>query len=305
MDQTGMTRFRSATAEDVRAMLADELAEDIDREDGFWMTASLYAANTGNNAALKTLLDAGADPNHCGGPPMQPILHFAAGSKEADAETVTLLLEAGADPDAPGGSLATTALQEVLSRTDEGPTSEIALKLLEHGASCDRGEGYRHVSPPLGLAVRYNRDPAVIRALLDRGADPDTVGGRSHAPALHDALRERREDELTAEIVDILLAAGADPNSRDKADALLAAGADATITDQAGRTALHYACESPHRGDGMIRLLVKTGLNPLERDGQGMTAMELAIEAEWPESTMAMLGRAMGREADAAAGPTM
>jgi hypothetical protein len=94
-----------------------------------------------------------------------------------------------------------------------------------------------------------------------------------------------------AERIGTLLAKGADPDARDAqgrtalmhaalqpaADVLLTAGARADTRDADGRTALHHACARGH--DGVVHRLLDAGLDLLDRDGQGATALELALRA--------------------------
>jgi ankyrin repeat protein len=96
-------------------------------QDGF--TALHYACFFGGTAAVKTLLEAGADPNPPQDNPMGVApLHSAAAAR--DREAVRLLLEAGANANArqQGGY---TALDAATQHDD----AEMAALLREHGAT--------------------------------------------------------------------------------------------------------------------------------------------------------------------------
>ena len=112
----------------LRERLAAEPARADERAgDGF--TALHYACFFGGTEAVKTLLEAGADPN----PPQDNAmgvapLHSAAAAR--DREAVRLLLEAGADANARqhGGYTA-------LDAADQHEDAEMAALLRRHGAT--------------------------------------------------------------------------------------------------------------------------------------------------------------------------
>ena len=176
-----------------------------------------------------------------------------------DPAIVSLLAQAGAEVNALNGSGA-TPLHAAAGSTDD-PAMIVAL--VEAGAELDVWRPGIH-SPygwsPLHLAVNSNRNPAVAAALIEAGAD--VLARQNDGPTpLHDAA--------TAEVVALLLAAGADieararysgwyqPNGRDMTPlhvaakrgnaavfmALLEAGADPTALDIEGKTPLDHARE--------------------------------------------------------------
>ena len=106
---------------------------------------------------------------------------------------------------------------------------------------------------PLHLAVRYNKNPAVIETLLKAGADPN-VPHKWGSTSLHMAVWKIRD----AVVIEALLKAGADPNVPNElketplhsaarfsnpavVEALLAAGADPMAWNQKGKTPLQVA----------------------------------------------------------------
>jgi len=124
---------------------------------------------------------------------------------------------------------------------------------------------------PEDIARLLADDPALVHAFDWRGATP------LHIAAAYNA----------AEVVEALLAAGADPNARmagdgatplhvvgspdeaEKAWSLLAAGADPNASDNNGRTPLHIA------GPEVTRLLLGAGAAVDARDSEGRTALHV------------------------------
>ena len=66
-------------------------------------------------------------------------------------------------------------------------------------------------SPPLVTAAGVNENPAVIKLLLEAGADPSTSDKQLGWTPLHRAAAKNN-----AAVVNALLRAGADPNARDE-----------------------------------------------------------------------------------------
>lgn len=118
---------------------------------------------------------------------------------------------------------------------------------------------------PLGLAA-YFKQPAAVRLLLDRGADPNQAARNpARVTALHAAVSSNQ-----LHIVEWLLDAGADVNARQQAgytplmgaaanarvdilELLLARGADASMRTSDGKTAADLAREHGH--DAIARRL--------------------------------------------------
>ena len=122
-------------------------------------------------------LEAGADPNERADGGWTP-LHFAG-----SAEAVTALLEAGADPMARslhGGTPLHWAT-----------TSEVVTALLEAGANLEARDEYR--GTPLHRAAELSKNPAVIKVMLDAGADTAARNAAGKTPwdlvQVNDALK--------------------------------------------------------------------------------------------------------------------
>ncbi len=158
------------------------------------------------HACARRLLDAGADPDQCIGsrwPPAslaQPSAHdrlsalYGAAGRNHDPALTRMLLEAGADPD-DGESLYHALDDHTCTRL-----------LLEAGARVSPG--------PALYRVLDLDDPATLRLLLEHGADANEP---PQGPPVSDwgapllwAIRRR----CSAEAIDLLLKAGADPAAR-------------------------------------------------------------------------------------------
>jgi ankyrin repeat protein len=108
---------------------------------------------------------------------------------------------------------------------------------------------------PLGLAA-YFKQPAAVRLLLDRGADPNQAARNpAKVTALHAAVSSNQPA-----IVEWLLEAGADVNARQQIDYTPLMGAAANA-----RTAI-------------LDLLLARGADPALRTTDGKTAADLARE---------------------------
>lgn len=249
-------------------------------------TPLLFAARHGDLASARLLVAAGADVGDVAAMGTSALVVAAHSGHGAVAE---FLLEQGADPSAAGAGY--TALHAAVLR------GEVALvdALLTNGADPDssliRGTPARRVSAdwglphsmigatPLWLAARF-REPKIMRALTEHGANPLTVVGGTTAvmAALQggttrgrfgitsvDAGEERRR---TVDAVTLALDAGADVNGQ----------------RENGDTALHVA--ATRRLDDVIELLVARGATLDVRNASGQTALGLAMSG--PQGTAAL-----------------
>jgi ankyrin repeat protein len=148
----------------------------------------------------------------------------------------------------------------------------VAALLVAHGADC-RAKNRRGAEPLHYAADANHGDPAAqaetIRYLLSVGADPNALDRSGVAP-LHRAVRTR---SLAA--VHALLEGGARPKAPNKS----------------GSTPLHLAVQTTGRGGSgsekarqqqadIIRLLLKCGASPADKDGRGRQVRQAAT-SEW------------------------
>jgi cytohesin len=161
-----------------------------------------FHAARGDLERFRALLAEGASPKvHCPSPEGdRPVLHLAA--TLGRLEMVRLLLEHGAEVDSRDSHRDTTLLA-VIRRWSERREPAVVRVLLEAGA--DPNARRRKLDPsPLHLAIDAD-DPELLGQLLVAGADPNAltmVAGKRFGP-LH-AVRSAR-------VLRVLLEGGADP----------------------------------------------------------------------------------------------
>lgn len=276
----------------------------------------LAAQSNQNPAVVEMLVAAGAEPvaqDERGGTPLH---HAARGSQ--NPAVIEALLATGVDVEARDGR-GDTPLQIA---TSENANVGVVEALLTGGA--DPMVENQHGHTPLQIAV-CGENLAVIEALLSGGADPMVrVGldstllhnavGFERNPAVIEALIDARADLLMArdedgntplhaaaarnsysDVVEVLIDAGADvmtPNDRGRTplhgaaehnrnfaifEALLAAGADLEARDEDGNTPLHRAAASLNSGYAVDTLL-DAGADGTARNAADQTPWDLAQE---------------------------
>jgi len=218
---------------------------DVSAQNDLGATPLWIASLNGSSSMVRSLLDAGADPNAALLSGETPTMTAA---RTGSPQVVEQLLAAGADPNA-NATRSQTALMWAASQRH----SEVVGVLLEHGADLNaRSETWSQVMgiPPhsspanqqdvphgdntaLTFAARVG-DLSSARMLVDAGADVDDADARGVSAtvlAAHSGF---------GEIVELLLAEGADPNAA-----------------EAGFSALHVAIM--RRDESMVRLLLTRG----------------------------------------------
>lgn len=123
-----------------------------------------------------------------------------------------------------------------------------------HLASADSADGYS----PLGLAAFF-KHRAVVKYLLVRGADVHATSRQGRFTPLHSAVATDAA-ACDAEIVRLLVGAGANPNAR----------------SAAGNTPLHTTAFTGDRE--CLELLLAHGGDPTIKNGQGKTPSDLATD---------------------------
>jgi ankyrin repeat protein len=169
---------------------------------------------------------------------------------------------------------------------------------------------YRGISKPLIIALAClagcgptqsirdairNASVSDVRKHIRSGYDVNAAAGPFDFAALHDvASNYARLDTLEQkhlDIIDLVLSAGADVNSRDKehrtplhvavwsgggrvAEILLEHGADVNVTDRSGDTPLHMAAKKLNAE--ACKLLLQHGADPNARERHGDTPLHVA-----------------------------
>jgi ankyrin repeat protein len=217
-------------------------------------TALLFAARVGDAESARLLLDAGASPNDADAWGVSAVV-LAAHSGFRDL--VELLLDRGADVNSTAAGF--SALHEAIMRRDD----RLVATLLAHGADVNarlrtwtperRSSEDFNFAPslvgatPFWLAARFN-EPAVMRALVQRGADPLFV----HRVEYYQAdINDRRTGATTALLAATGIGGGRawvqlKPTEREAAmletvKLTIELGVDVNAANSDGRTALDAA----------------------------------------------------------------
>jgi ankyrin repeat protein len=309
---------REGDVEAIARALETQGVDDINRIE---QTALHIAAMLGHVAAVKLLLERGANVNAFASPGITPLC------EARKSDVVRVLLDAGAvvEPEPVGH---TSPLTQACSWDDR----ESATMLLDKGADPNRSDRFR--SP-----LEASSSLEMVRLLLDRGADASRgtvlayVARHCSAPMMElliargapvNAVDHRKQTALFMAskalngdpIVELLLANGADPNVESDLDdtalhmacfrtsipsvkMLLAAGANVKTKSKRGCTPLHWAALATDRRDdsaAVLTLLLEAGAGPLHaKDEWGRTPLSIALAAN-DEEAMRVLVNAGAKE---------
>ena len=263
---------RLQDAGEVRRLLEGSVDVNAAQADG--ATALHWAAYFDDLEIARLLVEAGAD---AGAANTHGVVPLALACTNANAEMVDLLLAAGAD-----AAAAVNTGETVLMGCARTGSAEAVAALLDNGADVDAAESAEDQTALMWAVAQ--RHPAVVRVLLDRGAD---VRRRSRARRL--VISRRLQSNLRygelgrrygtdAEETDIggytALLFAARHGDVASARLLLAAGADVNDTAPDGRSALLVAAHSGHRP--LVELLLAEGANP-NAAAAGYTALHAAV----------------------------
>jgi len=152
---------------------------DLKAKDAFGNTL-LTAAAVGDDAeTIRVLLSAGVDPNAVGATHVSPLVYA---SYNGNATSVSLLLAKGANTNAaadmplmfPGespksGPIALSAITPLIAGTASA-SAAVVKALLDAGANVNAKDG-RNMTALMVAVSTNHQNPAIIRMLLDRGAD--------------------------------------------------------------------------------------------------------------------------------------
>ena len=230
---------------------------------------------------IKGLTDAGADVN-LRDSQKRSLLHYISNNEECRA-IARILIEAGADVNA-RDDFKKTALHDAAESGD----LEYMKMLIEAGADLEAAD--ENGWTPL-MAAAAKKQAGCVRLLLDAGADVHKMDWKDGQSSLLYSLKDR-------EILDTLIKAGLDINSRDDAGntvlmqtlelkpytisgagsamMLIEAGADVNAVNNFGRTALMKLVCSGLENKEIIPVLIAAGADINTKDCIGRTALHYA-----------------------------
>ena len=298
-----LTAVRKGNSEIVSHLLASGVNPDLKEEPATTHgTALTVAAESGHEEIVRLLVEAGADREACGLKGDIPLFTAAvqgfAGIFERLAEGEDALLVAilsgevarvenlllHRDPNAPIShrSPLAWAISRLVRHGSRDYPASTALDPLQYGSSPPyaRREGEGKADAEI-----YEHGKAVVRALLEAGADPNARDLGDQPLLVMAVPKARRPGHPYGDIVELLLLAGADPN----------------VQDVAGDTAMSRAvCISDARTVGA---LLDAGADPrlagnacemLARDLQQKGAAEVARQNGISLGEMARIWDAFG-----------
>jgi ankyrin repeat protein len=218
--------------------------------------AVVTAAREGDLAAVRALIARRANVDE---PARDGSTALLWAAYHSDLEMVQALIDAGAAANAANRYGVSPLLQA--ARTGDTP---IISALLKAGATASLA--HPDGETPLMAASRAGR-PEAVRLLIEGGADVNAQTYQ-HETALMWAAAEGH-----AAIIEALLAAKADPNRQARTTTI----AERKHADHptGGFTALMYAARNGH--DAAVRALVEGGADPGLTNGDGATALIIAI----------------------------
>lgn len=262
---------------------------------GHW-TPLMYAARQNAVAAIRALLDLGANPNLTD-PDGATALVLAIINANYDAAAA--LVEGGADPNIadkeagmaalyaaidmhrlavghgrpnpkPSGRLDAVDLIRLLLQHGADPNARLKAPLFQRqhtGGDAALGDG----ATPLMRAAKSG-DTVVMRLLLDAGANPTLTRPNQANALMFAAGLGWRDGSPAAPAYD----QGTERDAIEAIQICLDAGVDLQATTTTGDTALHSAV-SGRGSDAIVRFLVERGANLKATNKQGRTPLDLAV----------------------------
>src|SRR5271165_813685 len=261
------------SAEDVfRAIRANQLDElkrlatagGVNTKDKLQTSPLHYAALYGNAASMKTLLEAGADPNVVDNRGATPLIYAAY-----SFEKTKLLVDHGARVKVAAKN-GVTPLDVAAVLHGNAPAVRY---LLERGAEITKPDSKSHIELYVLTEAAERGDPETIKLLLAHGADVKVLDDFGDTA--------------------LMLAAGGDPVSQceEKTDLLLAGSDVNALNTFAGKvkngpislthmSALMFA--APACGPAVVSKMVKAGAHVNEKDVKQLTALMRAVATDTP-----------------------
>jgi len=256
-----------------------------------------YAVKAGKIEVVKLLVEAGADVNAGGWPPLCEAVDY---ENTAIAE---YLIDHGANVNAPQGwgplqEAATFSIEMVKLLVARGadintrryPALHTALSrakhremaefLIQNGADVNAKNASGNT--PLYYAILYIDDSDFINLLIANGADVNTKNRGGETPLHIEAQASRMVFVTQAGRMELATQAG----RTETAKLLLEAGANINCRDDRGQTPLHRMLDNRVRGSSiyppskdMAELLLAKGADVNLKDKDGRTPLQLAAES--------------------------
>ncbi len=268
------TRMMEALRDGDRQAFTRILREDpkvVDLKGPGGSTPLMYAALYGDSDSVRLLLESGADPNIRNDAGATALMWAAD-----DLEKTRLLLDHGADANARSED-GRTPLMIAAGRFG---SSGVVKLLLDHAANLSvKSIYFLGDMTPLSEAA-YAGDEAVLRTLIDRGADVKSAG---FLP-LYFAMRNncgRCVDTLIKfappDVLNMVMLLSIPPEGDAlTAKLLLDHGVDVSGKDPRGRTILMLAASSDALPVETVKALIDRGADVNAKSGDGKTALDFA-----------------------------
>lgn len=176
------------------------------------VVAIIHAIDAGDIPKLRGLLEGGAVPTPQGSP-LSPvhaaITHFRDGQLVCDDAALKLLLDYGADPNFVDQDSGFSALEDALAMGD----IPCATLLKDAGASVDqRGHSGQSILQFAVKGAERTHDTEILKLMMSWGVDPNVLGRSAGYTALHEAAWMNPGQAAIAEAVVVeLLRSGTDP----------------------------------------------------------------------------------------------
>ena len=224
------------------------------------MTAEfIQAVKEGDATSVERML--GADPS-------------LAGAQDENGLSAVVLAHYYGRADVAKALLARKPTLDIFEATTAGETARVR-ELLEADPSLANAwstDGFF----PLGLAAFFKR-PAIAKLLLTNGADARTASKPAGFTPLHSAVADDTASTDVADLVKMLLEAGADPNAK----------------SASGGTPLHPAGFTGNAT--VVRMLLEAGSDANATDGKGFTPLDHAREEGHSEAAALLHDAVMGK----------
>jgi ankyrin repeat protein len=256
----------------IRSLLQSKADVNAKQIDG--TTALHWAVRMDDLETADLLLRAGAKVTAANSEGATPML---LASINGNAAMIEKLIAAGADPNAPLAKDGDTALM-LTARTGKADAVKV---LLDHGAKVDAKETWGDTTALMWAASELH--PAVVKLLIGHGANvnarskfvPNTTGRGFEGASPVTAKPGQRPEEQAGGLLTPLMFAARE-GDLESARLLVAAGADVNVIDGDGKDALGLAVFSGNYDVASFLIDSHSKLN--QADAQGFTPLYWAVD---------------------------